>query len=61
MPKPVAWLLVQFLKNDRIQVEILGGDGWGGVGRKAFGNERISDLETELWGGGSGGSSSPTG
>lgn len=61
MPKPVAWLLVQFLQNDRIQDEIMGGDGWGGVEGKAFGNERISDPETELWGGGSGGPSSPTG
>lgn len=48
MLKLVAWSLVQFLKNDRIQVKTVGGDGWGGVGGKAFGNEGVSDLEIKL-------------
>lgn len=51
MLKLVAWSLVQFLKNDRIQVEIVGGDGWGGVGGKILGTQGVREWETEIFDG----------
>lgn len=33
------------------QTEAVGGDVWGGVREKAFGNEKVSDWETEILGG----------
>lgn len=52
MLKVVTWSLVQFLKNDRIQIETVGGDG--GVvweGRPLL--MRASVTETEILDGGS--------